>query len=88
MASYKERTRRITFDVPIVLKALIHSIIPPSRLSAIMRYLLKEILQLEKEVGRDKTLTALLNGRAKLIILPNYEVAKQLENKETVGEQR
>ena len=81
MASYKERTRRITFDVPIMLKALIHSIIPPSRLSAIMRLVLKEIINLEKREGKDKALAALINNNIIIMIKPQcYKELEQWEN--------
>ncbi len=68
MALYKERTKRITFDVPVDLKILIHEIIPPSTLSAIMRNLLFQILHLKDKKGTYKTINALLNNKVKLII--------------------
>ena len=65
---YKERTRRITFDTPISLRDKIHSIIPPSTLSSIMRSILQAIIKLHEKEGAHRSLTALLSNNFEIII--------------------
>lgn len=70
MSPYQQQNKRITFDTPISLRDKIHSIIPPSTLSAIMRNILEEIIELKEREGLQKTIHALLNKKVVLIIKP------------------
>lgn len=75
---YKERTRRITFDVPISLKIAINSTLPPSTLSSIMRTLIRALLKFFSKVGPQLALHSILNNRIEIIII---ELEPEPENK-------
>ena len=77
---YKERVKRITFDTPITLRDTIHTLIPPSTLSTIMRSLLAAIVNLYEREGAHRSLTALLNNNFEITITPKQSKPERSPN--------
>lgn len=67
---------RIGADIPTELRDRLHSSILPGLLSEVIRKLLTEFIDLQKEKGISEPLKAILDNRIKLSIIPK-QTSKQ-----------